>query len=152
MTEPPYPEELALEPDAREEMLRAGGECTLIWSTRDGWPVGVTMAYLWKDGRFWLCTGRDRPRVAAIRREPRVTIVVSAPARSITAKGRCVLREDAEARSWVYREFAAHQAELYPELIDAESFSAHMAKGEQMILEIRPEKWITYDGRSAFQH
>ncbi len=25
-------------------------EAVLMWSTRDGWPVGVTHAFIWRDG------------------------------------------------------------------------------------------------------
>ncbi len=56
-------EDVGLEADAREALLRDGRECSFIWSTREGWPVGVTMAYLWERERFWLVTGAERPRV-----------------------------------------------------------------------------------------
>jgi hypothetical protein len=135
-----------LDPVARDALLAEQGECTLAWSTRDGWPVAVTMAYLWRDGRFWLVTEPGHPRVLALRRDPRVSIVVRAPARSVTAKGRCILRDDAEARGWVYRELAAHQGRLFPALIDPATFERGLLEGERAILEIVPEQWITYDG------
>ena len=49
----------ALDDAQREELLRTHVECTFNWSTRDGWPMGVIMSYLWRDGRFWL-TGTRR--------------------------------------------------------------------------------------------
>ncbi len=133
----------------RETLLRGRGECTLVWSRRDGWPVGVTMGYVWTRDRFWLCTGPDRPRVAAVRRDPRVSIIVSDAGRSVTAVGRCRLREDEEARSWVYREFAAHQGALFPDLIDATAFENRLARMQQTILEIEPLRFISYDGLKA---
>jgi hypothetical protein len=142
-------EEHPLDPDARETLLAAGRECTFVWSTRDGWPVGVTMAYLWERGRFWLVTGPERPRVAAVRRDPRVAVVVSVPARTVTAKGRCRLREDADARDWVYAAFAARQAELNPGLVDGAAFGARLARMQRMILEVEPLRWIGYDGSRA---
>ena len=135
-----------LDPDAREALLRDGRECTFIWSTREGWPVGVTMAYLWERDRFWLVTGPERPRVAAVRRDPRVCVVVSGAGRTLSARGRCRLREDDAARSWFYAAFAARQARLFPELIDAEAFGDRLARTRRMILEVAPERWITYDG------
>ena len=142
-------EEFPLDREAREALLRAAAECTFVWNTRDGWPVGVTMAYLWARERFWLVTGPDRPRVAAVRRDPRVSVVVRGPARSVTAKGRCTLRVDDDARSWAYAAFAARQAELFPELIDAAAFGSRLARLERMILEVAPEQWISYDGTQA---
>jgi hypothetical protein len=142
-------EELPLDPRAREALLREGAECTFVWSRRDGWPVGVTMSYLWERERFWLITGTDRPRVDAVRRDPRVSVVVRGPARSVTAVGRCTLRVDADARGWVYAAFAARQAALFPALVDAEAFGARLARLERMILEVEPLRWIGYDGTQA---
>lgn len=136
----------ALDDDAREALLRDGRECTFIWSTREGWPVGVTMAYLWERERFWLVTGPERPRVAAVRRDPRVSVVVSGAGRTLTAKGRCRLREDDDARGWFYSAFAARQARLFPDLIDAPAFASRLARMQRAILEVTPEHWITYDG------
>lgn len=135
-----------LDAETRNTLLCDHGECTLVWSTRDGWPVGVTMAYLYAEGHFWLVTEPGHPRVKALQRDPRTSIVVRAPARSVTAKGRCRLREDAEARGWVYRAFAAHQGQLHPGLIDAAAFEERLVEGERMILQITPEQWLTFDG------
>lgn len=142
-------EELPLDLDTREALLREGAECTFVWSGRDGWPIGVTMSYLWQRERFWLITGSDRPRVAAVRRDPRVSVVVRGRARTVTAKGRCTPRVDAAARSWVYAAFAARQAALFPELVDAGAFGARLARLERMILEVEPVQWIGYDGTRA---
>jgi hypothetical protein len=142
-------EDVGLDANAREALLRDGPECTFIWSTREGWPVGVTMAYLWERERFWLVTGAARPRVAAVRRDPRVSIVVSGAARTLTAKGRCSLREDDASRGWVYAAFAARQARLFPDLIDAQRFGSRLARMQRMILEVTPERWIGYDARRA---
>ena len=142
-------ETLPLDGAARDALLRDGRECTFIWSTRDGWPLGVTMAYLWERERFWLVTSPERPRVAAVRRDPRVSVVVSGAGRTLTAKGRCSVREDAAARSWVYAAFAARQARLVPELIDAEAFGSRLVRMRRTILEVAPEQWIGYDGTRA---
>ena len=142
-------ETFPLSPDAREILLANHGACTLIWSTRDGWPVGVTMGYLWANERFWLTTGPERPRVAAIRRDPRGSIVVCGEGQTVTAKGRCTLRDDRDARDWVYPAFAAHQAEAFPGAIDAEAFAGRLARTKPVILEIAPEVWIEYDGTKA---
>jgi len=83
-----------LDDDLREEILRKQIECTFIWGPKDHWAVGVLMTYLWKDGRFWVSATSQRKRIAAIKRDPRVSIVVSScgtdlgPAKGITAKGR----------------------------------------------------------------
>jgi len=142
-------EHFPLDEEGRAAVLREALQCTFIWSTREGWPVGVTMSYLWERDRFWLITDPKQARVAAVRRDPRVAVVVSTGAQTITVKGRCRLAEDAETRSWAFQAFAARQARLFPDLIDSEAFAARMLRLERAVLEVTPELWITYDGTKA---
>ena len=143
----------ALDAAEREELLRSHAECTFNWATRDGWPMGVIMSYLWRDGRFWLTAGAHRHRIEAVRRDPRVSIVVSstgtklAAGKSITAKGRCRVHEDAETKAWFYPAFASH---LYPDEKQARAFAQRLDSPLRVVLEVAPEKWITYDGVKMF--
>jgi nitroimidazol reductase NimA-like FMN-containing flavoprotein (pyridoxamine 5'-phosphate oxidase superfamily) len=95
----------ALSDAEREELLQAQSECGFCWATRDGWPIGVIMAYVWRDGRFWLTATNERKRIRAIERDPRCSIIVSSAgspvggARTVTAKGRCTIHADREMRS-----------------------------------------------------
>ena len=66
-----------LDNDVREEILRKQIECTFIWGPKNHWAVGVLMTYLWKDGSFWVSATSQRKRIAAIKRDPRVSVVVS---------------------------------------------------------------------------
>ena len=66
-----------LEAADEEAMLAAQTECTFIWANREGWPVGVIMSFIWRRGRFWLTASGQRARIAAVRRDPRVCIVVT---------------------------------------------------------------------------
>ena len=38
----------ALDDAQREELLHTHAECSFNWATRDGWPMGVIMSYLWR--------------------------------------------------------------------------------------------------------
>jgi len=41
----------------REALLARYHECSVVWTTSDGWPVGVMHIYVWHEGRFWVtCT------------------------------------------------------------------------------------------------
>jgi len=75
-----------LNPADQQKLLSGQHECALIWSTRDGWPVGTMMTYLWRDGKIWMTCGGQRPRVAAIRRDSRVCVIVNGQ-----ASGKCKL-------------------------------------------------------------
>ena len=66
-----------LDENDEAEMLDAQNECTFIWSNKEGWPVGVIMSYVFVDGKFWLTASSQRARISAVRRDPRVCIVVT---------------------------------------------------------------------------
>ncbi len=141
-----------LDDEQLESLLTHAGECALNWVTRDGWPVGVIHAFLWKNGRFWITCGAHRHRVAAMRRDPRVSVIVSgaaaapgsgAPGGAATAKGHCIIHDDRETKDWFYPEFAR---KISPDEESAMAFVERLDSPLRVILEVVPEKWILFDG------
>jgi general stress protein 26 len=138
-----------LDAPVREELLRTQNECSFVWAPRDGWPVGVTMSYVWRDGRFWLTSAAHRKRIAAVRRDPRVCVVVTSagtrlgPSRTATAKGRCRVRDDRATMDWFYPELSRR---IVGEGDAARAFERQLDSPGRVILEVVPERWITYDG------
>jgi hypothetical protein len=139
-----------LRPADIERLLELQNECSFIWGTRDHWPVGVIMSYVWRDGRFWLTASEQRKRIAAVQRDERVSIVVSStgtelgPNRAVTVKGRCILHRDRETKDWFYPALAAR---LVPGSPDWQARLREMLDSpRRVILEVEPRKWITYDG------
>jgi len=139
-----------LDPEDEEAMLRAQTECTFIWSNREGWPVGVTVAYLWRDGCFWTTAAAHRPRVKAVARDPRVSMCVSSIGTSVggmktvTYKGICTIHDDADTKAW-----------FYPALAEVVSpgdegfrrgFERFLDSPDRVILRIEPGQRIDYDG------
>ena len=144
-----------LDPGTQEKLLSTHRECVFNWSTQDGWPMGVIMSYLWKDGRFWLTAGAHRHRISAVRRDPRVSVVVTStgtelgPGKTVTAKGRCVIHEDRETKNWFYPEFSIH---LHGTPERAKPFQEMLDSPLRVVLEVTPEKFISYDGHKMFAH
>ena len=66
-------------------LVEAQNACTFMWSTKDGWPVGVVMSYVFHDGCFWLSVSSLRVRVKAVQREPRVSLSITSKGSSIRA-------------------------------------------------------------------
>ena len=138
-----------VDPEVKEDLLNTHVECVFNWSTKEGWPVGVIQSYYWKHGRFWMTAGAHRHRIAAVRRDPRVSVVVTStgtkfgPGKTLTAKGRCIIHEDQETKDWFYPEFSAH---LNPDPVTSAAFAKMLDSPMRVILEVVPEKWITYDG------
>lgn len=145
-----------LDEETREELLGIATECVFNWCTRDSWPMGVIMSCLWRDGRMWLTSGAHRHRISAVRRNPQVSIVVTStgtslgPGKSITLKGRCHIHEDRETKDWFYPAFAEHTSIGGPE--SAREFEKMLDSPIRIVLEVVPEKFITYDGIKMFKH
>jgi Pyridoxamine 5'-phosphate oxidase len=148
-----------LDDSTERELLEAQNELTFSWSTKDGWPVGVIMSYVFKDGRFWCTTGAQRKRVAALRRDPRVSVVVTSKGsrleekgrgaadshnKALNYKGRCILHDDAETKAWFYPALSRAINVDAPERM--ERFAELLDTARRIIFEIVPEFRIGYDG------
>ena len=143
--------------DKREELLSKARECVFNWTTKDGWAVGVVHAFVWHAGRAWITCGVHRHRVAAIRRDPRCSVVVSGiaapdgPNGAITIKGRAIIHDDEETKRWFYPALArgpygrAGGALTEDEEAAAEDFVRRLDSPLRVIIEIVPEKWIMLD-------
>ena len=134
-----------------DHLMTDAAECVLMWSTKDGWPVGVIHAFVWRDERVWLTFAAHRHRAAAIHRDPRVSVCVSGTARvsadcprgAATMKGRAIFHEDQATKDWFYR---ALSKKVSPNSQAGEdAFFSLLDSPLRTILEIVPEKWITFD-------
>ena len=140
-----------LDAHAQEQLLSIARECVFNWCTRDEWPMGVIMSCLWHDGRLWLTAGAHRHRIAAVRRNPKVSVVITStgtklgPGKTTTLKGTCVVHEDRETKQWFYPAFTKH--------IGADdAFERMLDSPLRVVLEIIPEKYISYDGAKMRAH
>ncbi len=140
--------------DREVELLTRQNECTFIWRTSEGDPVGVIMNYVYRDGRFWLTATRRRKRIAAIERDPRVAIAISSrgtgigTSQSITYKGRAVLHDDAETKAWFY---AALSAAVRPGEPDKQAaFAANLDSPGRVVIELVPTTRIGFDSAAMF--
>lgn len=138
-----------LDDDVLEQLLHEQTELNFMWGTRDHWPVGVFMSFVWQDGRFWLTVTTQRARVRAIERDPRVSVAVSSVGtslgrqRSATAKGRVYIHDDEETKAWFYPALAKRVMPNIPAVQRA--FVALLDSERRVVLEVVPEKWITFD-------
>ena len=138
-----------LDQSDEERLLAAHNECTFIWSNKEGWPVGVIMSYVWRDGKFWLTASSQRARISAVRRDPRVSIVVTSTGsplprnKTVTYKGTCRVLDDDETKAWFYPALASA---LRPDPLGQEVFVKFLDSPRRVILEVEPTQRIAYDG------
>ena len=139
-----------------EALMDNAVEAVLMWATKDGWPVGVTHAFIWRDGKIWLTFASHRHRAAAIRRDNRVSVNVSSasypegaseelPSGAITFKGTGEFLDDDETKAWFYPELAA--AIRPNDEQGARNFAAFLDSPRRVIFKITPTQRIGYDGR-----
>lgn len=147
--------------EERNTLLDYSGEAVLMWATKDGWPVGVTHAYVWHDGKVWLTFAVHRHRAVAIKRDPRVSVNVSsaaygpnapegAPMGAITIKGRAEFFDDDATKKWFYPALAK---KVNPDNPDGEAFFNNLLDTPlRTIISVTPEKFIMYNAGTAGRH
>jgi general stress protein 26 len=113
--------------------------------------MAVIMSYLEKDGKFWMTASGQRKRIPAIRRDPRVAIVISSPGtnlgsgKTVTYKGTAVVHDDAETKAWFYPALAERLMSKWgPERVD--EFAHMLDSPRRVIVEITPTLRVGYDG------
>lgn len=144
-----------------DQLMNNSNECVLMWSTKDGWPVGVTHAFLWHEGKIWVTFAVHRHRAAAIRRDNRVSVNVSSggypdgaspdlPTGAITFKGTGEFFEDDATKKWFY---TALSKKLNPDNPEGEQFFTNLLDSPlRVMLAITPVKKIMYNGKKAQAH
>jgi general stress protein 26 len=144
-----------------DELMNASNECVLMWATRDGWPVGVTHAFVWDGGKIWLTFAAHRHRAEAIRRDERVSVNVSSggyprgapatlPGGAVTFKGHARFHDDEPTRHWFY---SALSKKLNPRSATGEKFFWSLLDSPlRTVLSITPVKRIMYNARLAQAH
>ena len=144
-----------LDDDVREAMLLEQKECVLNWCTQDEWPMGVIHSYIWRKGSIWITAAAHRHRVSALRRNPKSSVVITSKGtsldagKSITIKGRAKIHDDKDLKAWFYPELASALRST-PEEVKA--FEDMLDSPLRIVIEIVPEKWITYDGAKMRAH
>ncbi len=140
-----------LDPADEQDLIEAQNECTFMWSTKDGWPVGVIMSYVFEDGCFWLSVSSLRVRVKAVEREPRTSISITSKGSSIksawslTYKGTCEVLKDQKTIDWFLPALAER---LVPDDPEGQRMFVKLNNTEnRRVLKFTPVKTIGFDGR-----
>ena len=147
--------------DEIDQLMTNAGECVLMWATKDGWPVGVTHAFVWHEGKIWITFAEHRHRAAAIRRDPRVSVNVSSASYrgdalrglahgAITFKGTGEFFSDDATKAWFY---PALSKKVNPTNEAGEAFFNNLLDSPlRTILAVTPTKKIMYNSALAGRH
>jgi len=98
---------MQLDPDALAALVQPGGECIFNWTNSQGYPVGVVVAYVWRDGKFWTTCADRRKRVPALKQRPQSGIVINRGGKTASYKGDSIVHANGdpgfdELKGWFY--------------------------------------------------
>lgn len=146
-----------LDEDKIERLLQLQSECAVLWTTKDGWPMGVMHRFVFRDERFWVTCARQRKRVPALRARDKSAVIVSSEGtafgRDQTLTVKCtatVHDDDAALKAWFYRALAMKLNNGDEQA--AARFQQFLDTPARVIIELVPTKWITYDGAKVAAH
>lgn len=146
--------------DETDTLMARAAECVLMWATKDGWPVGVTHAFVWHEGKIWITFASHRHRTRAIQRDHRVSVNVSSqgyasehpelPQGAITFKGTGEFFDDEETKQSFYRLLAK---KLNPNNAEGEAYWVDFLDSPlRTVLVVTPVKKIMYNSVLAARH
>lgn len=124
------------------------GECVFNWTNSQGYPVGVVVAYIYADGKFWTTCAARRKRVPALRKRPQSAIVANNGRYCATWKGDSIIHtnEDEgwdELKTWFYGELSGTTAR--PDDKDAANFQKFLDSPHRVIIETEANLVVSFD-------
>ena len=140
-----------LDADTEVLLLAQQKELTFCWTTKDGSPMASILSYFYADGKFWMTSAAHRKRVPAIRRDPRVALVIKSAnlpmggSRTVTYKGTARVLDDVDTKKWFYRALAERLYETFGEN-RVKEFAMMLDSPDRIIIEVTPGLRVGYDG------
>ena len=140
--------------EREQALLDSQTECTFMWSTKAGDPVGVIMNFVFRDDAFWLTCTRRRKRVPAIEARPRVAVAISSSgtdigiSQAVTYKGNAEVFDDRVTLTDFYPVLAAKVRPGNPSA--QEAFVAHLDSPGRVVIRIAPDARIGFDSEAMF--
>ncbi len=140
--------EMRLDDDTLAELLAAGGECVFNWTTREGYPVGVVVAFVYRDGKFFTTCAERRKRVPALRARPQSALVINSGGKTASFKGDSVVHAPGdpgfdELKGWFYPTLS--RLDLEPEDEYRQSFAKFLDSPHRVIIETDARLVVAFD-------
>lgn len=139
-----------IDADTVASLLDEQLECSVVWTTTAGWPIGVVHWFVWHDERFWVTCTPQRARVKALRDRPESCVIVSSLGtglganRSITAKTLATVHDGGDVKQWFFPLLARKAFPNHPRR--AAGFEQMLLETNRVAIELTPVDFITYDG------
>lgn len=132
-----------------DELIQAQTEAVVSFTNDAGWASGVVMSYLRHDGAFWVTAVADRAHAKAFRRDPRVSLVISATGTDLPGRRmvsvRCLAHAhvDEATRHWFYGALADRLS-----VADRDAFVSLLDSENRVVFELRVARVaVSHDSR-----
>ena len=139
---------MRLDDESLRALVEPGGECIFNWTTTDGYPVGVVVAYVYRDGKFWTTCAARRKRVPALRKRPQSGIVINRNGKTASYKGDSIVHANGDPgfddlKTWFYATLSGVAAA--PEDEYRRSFAKFLDSPHRVIIETGARLVVAFD-------
>ena len=139
---------MRLDDASLDELVGAGGSCIFNWTTTDGYPVGVVVAYVFAQGKFWTTCAARRKRVPALRKRPQSAIVIDRGGKTASYKGDSIVHANGdpgfeELKTWFYASLSG--VATAPEDEYRRAFAKFLDSPHRVIIETDPRLVVAFD-------
>jgi hypothetical protein len=142
-----------LSEQGRERLFKLTSECIVCWTNSSGRPLGMPHSFVWSDGKFWVHTTSNRPRVKALTKRPDSSIVVTSKGTEIdgamvTAKTQATVHHgDRDLVRWLLPLFFDRTG-LGPDPESRAQLMQLFDTPARVVIEFTPEEFITYSSQA----
>jgi hypothetical protein len=139
----------------RDRLFELKTICTVCWTTKDGWPVGMPHNFVWHDQKFWVTTAARRKRVRALEARPQSCIVVDSTGTPsagamVAAKTLAKFHYDRERLNWFLPLFL-ERSSLPPGEENRRQQMELMNTPGRIVIEFEPVEFFTYESTRLAQ-
>ena len=139
---------MRLDDDSLRSLVEPGGECIFNWTTTDGYPVGVVVAYVYRHGKFWTTCAVRRKRVPALRKRPQSAVVINRNGKTASYKGDSIVHATGddgfhELKTWFYA--ALSGVDVAPADAYRRSFAKFLDSPHRVIIETEARLVVAFD-------
>ncbi len=134
--------------DELEPLLQSPAECVFNWTNKEGYPVGVVVAFVYHEGKFFTTCAERRARVPALRARPQSGIVINAGGKTATYKGDSIVHANGdpgfeELKNWFYPRLS--RLDTNPDDAYVQSFAKFLDSPHRVIIETEANLVVGFD-------
>ena len=143
-------DEIAMDADEVRDFLESARTIILTTIGPDGVPDPVAMWFVLRDGDIWMRTYAKSQKVANVRRDPRVAVLVEegdryAELRGVQVSGRLELSDDLDVICDIAADLLVKYEGLDPQHVPAARDAYRATAAKQVAMRLVPERTVSWD-------